>query len=288
MSAIGTVTAVQGVTVSADLPGIVEQDHLRVRPDGAQGRGAGAARHEPGAGAAGRRRVAARPDPPQPRPHAGPAGERSHLAVGLRPRRGREHSRARPGWARSAPPSSARRSGRRSRGSSASARSTSASIWRPATPIVPLQSLRPVYVNFAVPQQEVGQPAAGRRRAAHGRRNPGASKPWAASRPSTRSSIAATRNVQVQATFANANGRLRPGMFVEAQVVLGRRPGGRRASRLGGQLRALWRLGLRRRGRQGPGRQDLPRRAPAVREAGRRARRPGGGASPASSRARRS
>ncbi len=31
----------------------------------------------------------------------------------------------------------------------------------------------------------------------------------------------ATRNVQVQATFANADGRLHPGMFVQAQVVLG-------------------------------------------------------------------
>ena len=31
----------------------------------------------------------------------------------------------------------------------------------------------------------------------------------------------ATRNVQVQATFANPSGTLRPGMFVEAQVSLG-------------------------------------------------------------------
>jgi membrane fusion protein (multidrug efflux system) len=31
----------------------------------------------------------------------------------------------------------------------------------------------------------------------------------------------ATRNVQVQATLANPEGKLRPGMFVQAQVVLG-------------------------------------------------------------------
>ena len=31
----------------------------------------------------------------------------------------------------------------------------------------------------------------------------------------------ATRNVQVQATFANADGRLRPGMFAETRIVLG-------------------------------------------------------------------
>ena len=63
---------------------------------------------------------------------------------------------------------------------------------------------------------------------------------------------------------------------------------GRHAPGLGDQLRAVRRFGLHRRGREGPGRQDLPRRAPAVREARRLARRPGGGRSPASSRARRS
>ena len=31
----------------------------------------------------------------------------------------------------------------------------------------------------------------------------------------------ATRNVQVQATFANTDGRLRPGMFVESKIALG-------------------------------------------------------------------
>ena len=32
----------------------------------------------------------------------------------------------------------------------------------------------------------------------------------------------ATRNLQVQTTFANGDGRLRPGMFVHATVVIGR------------------------------------------------------------------
>ena len=31
----------------------------------------------------------------------------------------------------------------------------------------------------------------------------------------------ATRNIQVRATFANADGRLHPGMYVEARIVLG-------------------------------------------------------------------
>ncbi len=51
-NAIGSVTAVQGVTVSADLPGIGRDDLVRVGPDGA-GRGrARAAGHETGRGAA--------------------------------------------------------------------------------------------------------------------------------------------------------------------------------------------------------------------------------------------
>jgi len=32
---------------------------------------------------------------------------------------------------------------------------------------------------------------------------------------------AATRNVQVQATLANADGKLRPGMYVQARLLLG-------------------------------------------------------------------
>src|SRR6185503_17957094 len=49
------------------------------------------------------------------------------------------------------------------------------------------------------------------------------------------------------------------------------------AARLGDQLRALRRLRLRGRGGEGPEGRDVPRRAPAVREAGGRSRRPGGG-----------
>ena len=88
-------------------------------------------------------------------------------------------------------------------------------------PIVQLQSLNPIYVNFDVPQQATSQMRNGRdvrittddlgRRASS----------TAASRPSTRSSIQSTRNIQVQATLANPEGRLRPGMFVQAEVVLG-------------------------------------------------------------------
>ena len=73
LSAIGTVAAVQGVTVSADLPGMVERIAVRVRAGGPRRRGAGRARHAAGAGAAGGGRGAARAGAPQLRADAGAA-----------------------------------------------------------------------------------------------------------------------------------------------------------------------------------------------------------------------
>jgi len=85
--------------------------------------------------------------------------------------------------------------------------------------VVPLQSLHPIYVNFAVPQQEVGHLHAGGevRVTAEGL---GGAFPG---RITALDSIVdeATRNVQVQATLANPEGRLHPGMFVEVQVSQG-------------------------------------------------------------------
>ncbi len=86
-------------------------------------------------------------------------------------------------------------------------------------PVVPLQSLDPIYVNFDVPQQEIGRlkPGAEVRVAAEG--VPGAE---AVGRLSAIDSIVdeSTRNARVQATFENGKARLRPGMFVTASVTL--------------------------------------------------------------------
>ena len=86
--------------------------------------------------------------------------------------------------------------------------------------IVNLQSLNPIYVQFGVPQQEAGQISAGRavRIAADGM--PGIQF---AGRVAAIDSIVdqATRNVQVQAMLANPDGKLRPGMFVQTEVILG-------------------------------------------------------------------
>ncbi|HZF08885.1 MAG TPA: efflux RND transporter periplasmic adaptor subunit [Thermoanaerobaculia bacterium] len=84
-------------------------------------------------------------------------------------------------------------------------------------PVVALQSLRPIYATFSVPQQELS------------RLHPGAAVQLTASGAESAGRITAvdsvvdpaTRNVQIQATFANADGLLRPGMFGETRVVLG-------------------------------------------------------------------
>jgi len=87
-------------------------------------------------------------------------------------------------------------------------------------PIVPLQSLNPIYVNFGVPQQEAGQVRSGRTvRVATG----DLAGVEFTGRVTAIDSIVdeATRNVQVQATLANPHGKLRPGMFVQTAVILG-------------------------------------------------------------------
>jgi membrane fusion protein (multidrug efflux system) len=87
-------------------------------------------------------------------------------------------------------------------------------------PVVPLQALNPIYVNFTVTQQDapklrVGGPL---QVAIEGVPGPGIT-----GRITAVDSIvdAATRAVQVQATLPNADGRLRPGMFVKTLLGLG-------------------------------------------------------------------
>jgi len=87
-------------------------------------------------------------------------------------------------------------------------------------PVVPLQSLHPIYVDFAVPQQEVDHLRVGREVRIAGE---GVGGVELAGKITAIDSIVdeATRNVKVQATLGNTGGRLRPGMFVEARVILG-------------------------------------------------------------------
>jgi membrane fusion protein (multidrug efflux system) len=84
-------------------------------------------------------------------------------------------------------------------------------------PVVSLQTLQPIYVDFSVPQQQVANLRSGTavELTAEGRSSQG--------KISAVDSVVdpATRNLQVRATFANADSRLHPGMYVEARVALG-------------------------------------------------------------------
>ena len=83
-----------------------------------------------------------------------------------------------------------------------------------------LQSLDPIYVNFGVPQQAIVQVRSGRAVRVRADDRPDLEM---AGRITALDSVVdeSTRNVQVQATFANPGGKLRPGMFVQAEVVVG-------------------------------------------------------------------
>jgi len=83
-----------------------------------------------------------------------------------------------------------------------------------------------------------------------------------------------TRNIQIQATLANPKASSVPHVREDARDP-GRFASRRGGSRISHQLRALRRLGLRRRRPQRTRRQELQGRAAAIRQAGPAARRPG-------------
>lgn len=86
-------------------------------------------------------------------------------------------------------------------------------------PIVPLQSMDPIYVNFTLPQEQASQMQVGRtvKISANdlGKEISG--------RVTAVNSVVdqTTRNIEVQATVANPGGKLRPGMFVDVQTPIG-------------------------------------------------------------------
>jgi membrane fusion protein (multidrug efflux system) len=86
--------------------------------------------------------------------------------------------------------------------------------------IVSLQSLNPIYVNFGVPQQTTGQVAIGRTLRISSNDFPGLQF---SGRVTALDSVVneSTRNIQVQTTLANPQNKLRPGMFVQVSLGLG-------------------------------------------------------------------
>lgn len=86
--------------------------------------------------------------------------------------------------------------------------------------VVLLQSLNPIYVNFGLPQQAMRQVQIGRTIQVSVESLPGRDF---TGRVNALDSVVdqTTRNIQVQATLANPEGKLRPGMFVQVEVGLG-------------------------------------------------------------------
>lgn len=85
--------------------------------------------------------------------------------------------------------------------------------------VAPLQSLDPIYVNFWLPQQNLGQIGAGQLVSVQADGLPNVTF------DGTINAVdavvdEATRNVRVQATLSNPNALLRPGMFVNTEVPL--------------------------------------------------------------------
>ena len=92
-------------------------------------------------------------------------------------------------------------------------------ILREGDPIVTLQSLDPIYVNFTLPQQELSRLRVGLPVRVASDAFPGLAIDG---RITTVNPLvdAETRNVQLQATVANAAETLRPGMYVNTSVGL--------------------------------------------------------------------
>ena len=86
--------------------------------------------------------------------------------------------------------------------------------------IVSLQSVDPIYVNFGVPQQNAASMTLGHMVRVTNSDLPGIA---VSGRITALDSVIneQTRNIQVQATLANKGNKLRPGMFVQVELPLG-------------------------------------------------------------------
>ena len=85
--------------------------------------------------------------------------------------------------------------------------------------IVPLQSLDPIFVDFSIPQVEIGKVAVGKK--IRFQVNGLEDKEYEGEISSIDSLVdPATRNITVEATVHNDDGKMRPGMFVKVDVLL--------------------------------------------------------------------
>ncbi len=88
----------------------------------------------------------------------------------------------------------------------------------PGTPIASLQSVSPIHADFWLPQQALAQLELGQRARVRTDTFPDAE--WEGEITTINTEVdPATRNVRIRATLPNDDGRLRPGMFANVEVV---------------------------------------------------------------------
>jgi membrane fusion protein (multidrug efflux system) len=88
------------------------------------------------------------------------------------------------------------------------------------SPVVSNESLNPIYVNVSVPQQATAQIQVGRKLQVTAEDVAG--KMFTGSVTAIDSEVdETTRNIEVQATLSNPEGKLRPGMFVQVEIPVG-------------------------------------------------------------------
>ncbi len=88
----------------------------------------------------------------------------------------------------------------------------------PGTPVASLQSVSPIHADFWFPQQALAELRL--RQRARLRTDVFGDATWSGEITAINPEVdVATRNVRVRATFSNADGRLRPGMFANVEVL---------------------------------------------------------------------
>jgi membrane fusion protein (multidrug efflux system) len=93
-------------------------------------------------------------------------------------------------------------------------------ILSPGTPIASLQSVSPIYAEFSLPQQALADLKLGQQVQVRTDTFPGSA--WQGEIAIINPEVdVATRNVRIRATINNPDGRLTPGMFVNVEVLSG-------------------------------------------------------------------
>lgn len=90
----------------------------------------------------------------------------------------------------------------------------------PGMPVVSLQSVTPIYLNFSLPEQRLADIRTGMEVEARTETNPG--RVFTGTISAIEPEVdPATRNFRIQATFDNDDGLLRPGIFARVSLALG-------------------------------------------------------------------